>query len=216
MATATVRVRLFATLRELAGTPDLQLELTGATSVEDCWFRLCEQFPGLSSWRDSVRPARNLQYVDWDATLDPGDELAFLPPVSGGAPTEEPLIEVLVGAQPIDLEEMSAAVERRGIGAIATFVGLVRDPDEGRSVRQLVYEAYPEMAEPVLVKICQEACRRFGASQAKVQHRTGPVASGVTSVAVVVGAAHRRQALDACGYIIDQLKLRAPIWKSAE
>ncbi|MGC2192001.1 MAG: molybdenum cofactor biosynthesis protein MoaE [Candidatus Dormiibacterota bacterium] len=216
MATTTVRVRLFATLRELAGTPDVHLEVTGPTSVEDCWVRLCEQFPGLSSWRDSVRPARNLQYVDWDATIAPGDEVAFLPPVSGGAPTEEPRIEVLVGGQPIDLEEMSEAVERRGIGAIATFVGLVRDPDEGRSVGQLVYEAYPEMAEPVLVKICQEACQRFGVSQAKVQHRTGPVASGVTSVAVVVGAAHRRQALDACGYIIDQLKLRAPIWKSAE
>lgn len=214
MGSSTVRVRLFASLRELAGTPQLELELTDPTSVESCWTRLCERLPGLDAWRDSVRPARNLQYVDWDSTVAPGDELAFLPPVSGGAPTPEPVIEVRVGAQAIDLGAMCEAVQRRGIGAIATFVGLVRDPDQGHSIPQLVYEAYPEMAEPVLVKICQEACLRFGATEARVQHRTGPVDSGVTSVAVVVGAGHRHQALDACAYIIDELKSRGPIWKS--
>ncbi|HVB54634.1 MAG TPA: molybdenum cofactor biosynthesis protein MoaE [Candidatus Acidoferrales bacterium] len=216
MGTSTVRVRLFASLRERAGTPEVELELTGPDSVENCWARLCERFEGLGPWRASVRPALNLQYVEWDAVISPGDELAFLPPVSGGAPILEPTIEVRVGPEPIELEEMSAAVERRGIGAIATFVGLVRDPDQGRPVHELVYEAYPEMAEPVLTEISAEACRRFGATEARVQHRTGPVAAGVTSVAVVVGAAHRRPALDACGYIIDELKSRAPIWKSAE
>jgi molybdopterin synthase catalytic subunit len=163
-----------------------------------------------------VRPARNLQYVDWDAAIAAGDELAFLPPVSGGATGPEPMVEIRVGPDPIVLEEMSAAVERRGIGAIATFVGLVRDPDQGQSVPQIVYEAYPEMAEPVLAEIAQQACRRFGATEARVQHRTGSVPSGVTSVAVVVGAPHRGQALDACGFIIDELKSRTPIWKSLE
>jgi molybdopterin synthase catalytic subunit/molybdopterin converting factor small subunit len=215
MEKSMVRVRLFASLRELAGTPEVELELTDRDSVENCWTRLCELIPGLESWRHTVRPARNLQYVEWEATIAPGDELAFLPPVSGGAPTPGPAIEVRVGPEPIDLEKMGGAVQRRGIGAIATFVGLVRDPDQGRAVRQLVYEAYPEMAEPVLLQICEEACVRFGATAAKVQHRTGAVASGTTSVAVVVGAAHRRQALDACGYIIDELKSRAPIWKTA-
>ncbi|HVB13660.1 MAG TPA: molybdenum cofactor biosynthesis protein MoaE [Candidatus Dormibacteraeota bacterium] len=216
MEPSTVRVRLFASLRELAGTPDVELELTGADSVESCWSRLCELVVGLDAWRGSVRPARNLQYVAWDEAVVGGDELAFLPPVSGGAPTPEPVIWVRVGPEPIDLAEMSSAIQRHGIGAIATFVGLVRSPDRGRAVRQLVYEAYPAMAEPVLVGICEEACQRFDASEARVQHRTGPVAAGVTSVAVVVGAAHRRQALDACGYIIDELKTRAPIWKSEE
>ncbi len=213
METSTLRVRLFASLREVAGSSEVELELTGPASVERCWASLCERFPALTSWRGAVSPACNLQYVSWDSTVSPGDELAFLPPVSGGAPSLGREISVRVGPEPIDAEEMSAAVQRRGIGAIATFVGLVRDPDEGKPVSQLVYEAYPEMAEPVLAAICEAACERFQATEARVWHRTGPVAAGVTSVAVVVGAAHRRQALDACGYIIDELKLRAPIWK---
>ncbi|HUY58049.1 MAG TPA: molybdenum cofactor biosynthesis protein MoaE [Candidatus Micrarchaeaceae archaeon] len=214
MANFTVRVRLFASLRELAGTAEVELQLLEPTSMDDCWSQLCQRFPLLDSWRDSIRPARNLQYVEWGTAITPGDELAFIPPVSGGSSSPEPEIEVRVGPDPIDLEAMSAAVERRGIGAIATFLGLVRDPDQGRAVDQLLYEAYPEMAEPVLAQICSEACRKFGATEARVRHRTGPVPSGVGSVAVVVGAAHRRQALDACGFIIDELKSRAPIWKS--
>ncbi|MGH7643077.1 MAG: molybdenum cofactor biosynthesis protein MoaE [Candidatus Dormibacteria bacterium] len=216
MESSTVRVRLFASLRELAGTAEVQLGLTGTESVESCWATLCQKVEGLSSWRESVRPARNLQYVDWDAVVSPGDELAFLPPVSGGAPTPDPALAVKVGPEPIDLAAMIAEMELRAVGAMATFVGLVRDPDQGQPVPQLVYEAYPEMAEPVLATIAEEGCRRFGASEARVWHRTGPVGAGVTSVAVVVGAAHRRQALDACGYIIDELKSRAPIWKSEE
>lgn len=210
-----MRVRLFASLRELAGASEVLLELDEPASVESCWGQLCHLHAGLRQWRDSVRPALNLGYVGWETQVSPGDELAFLPPVSGGAPASEVVIEVRVAAEPIDVVAMSAAMERRGIGAIATFVGLVRDPDDGLPVPQLIYEAYPEMAEPVLVAISDDACRRFGASEVRVQHRTGIVESGATSVAVVVGAAHRHQALDACAYIIDELKSRAPIWKSA-
>jgi MoaE-MoaD fusion protein len=215
MTGTQVRVRLFATLREVSGTAEIGLELHQPTTVESCWRRLCELHPGLSEWRDSVRPALNLEYVDWAAEVSPGDEIAFLPPVSGGAQNPEVLIHVRVSAEPIDVAAMSAAMERRGIGAIATFVGLVRDPDEGVAISHLVYEAYPEMAEPVLVAISEAACRRYGASEVRVQHRTGMVASGTDSVAVVVGASHRHQALDACRFIIDELKSRAPIWKSA-
>jgi molybdopterin synthase catalytic subunit len=210
-----VRVRLFASLRELAGTAEVGLELAEPASVERCWARLCELHPILSEWRESVRPALNLEYVGWEAEVSPGDEIAFLPPVSGGAPTPEAAIHVQVSSEPIDVAAMSAAMERRGIGAIATFVGLVRDPDEGVPVAQLDYEAYPEMAEPVLVAISEAACSRYGASEVRLQHRTGIVESGIDSVAVVVGAPHRHQALDACRFIIDELKSRAPIWKSA-
>lgn len=215
MGTSTVRVRLFASLRDLAGGPELELDLARPTTVEGCWIQLCARVVGLASWRETVRPALNLEYVAWDTEVGPGDELAFLPPVSGGALSPEAGVEVRVGPEPIDVAEMVAALERRGIGAIATFAGLVRDPDQGRAVPQLVYEAYPEMAEPVLRAVSQEACARFGATEVRVQHRTGPVAAGVSSVAVVVGAAHRHQALDACAYIIDELKSRAPIWKSS-
>ncbi|MGA7088470.1 MAG: molybdenum cofactor biosynthesis protein MoaE [Candidatus Dormiibacterota bacterium] len=215
MSDAQVRVRLFASLRELAGASEVGLELHQPTSVENCWIRLCELHSGLGQWRESVRPALNLGYVDWDTQVSPGDELAFLPPVSGGAPGPEVVIQVRVSADPIDVAAMSVAMERRGIGAIATFVGLVRDPDEGVAIPQLVYEAYPEMAEPVLMAISEAACQQFGATEVRVQHRTGAVESGADSVAVVVGAAHRHQALDACRFIIDELKSRAPIWKSA-
>jgi len=216
MATRSVRVRLFASLRDVAGTSALELELLGDDSVESCWLRLCDSFQGLTSWRASVRPARNLEYAEWDDSVGSGDELAFLPPVSGGSATSEPVVEVKVGPDAIDEAELSAGIERRGIGAIATFVGLVRDPDQGHPVSHLIYEAYPEMAEPVLRAICIEACQRFGVREARVRHRTGEVLTGATSVAVAVGAAHRRQALDACSYIIDELKSRAPIWKSED
>ncbi|MGH7705884.1 MAG: molybdenum cofactor biosynthesis protein MoaE [Candidatus Dormibacteria bacterium] len=215
MAASTVRVRLFASLRELAGDAEVELELDGQESIETCWGRLCQRFPGLGTWRPSVRPARNLEYVEWDSPVQAGDELAFLPPVSGGASSPAAVIEVRVGPEEIDLAAMCRAVERRGIGAVATFDGLVRDPDQGLAVPKLDYEAYPEMAEPVLAAICEEACRQFGASEARVQHRTGTVLAGATSVAVVVVAGHRRPALDACAYIIDELKSRAPIWKVA-
>jgi molybdopterin synthase catalytic subunit/molybdopterin converting factor small subunit len=216
MGTRAVRVRFFASLRDIAGSSDVELDLLGEDSVESCWGRLCDRFTGLDVWRDSVRPARNLQYAEWGDFVAEGDELAFLPPVSGGATASESVIAVYVGPEAIDEAKLSAAIQRPGIGAIATFVGLVRDPDEGRRVGRLIYQAYPEMAEPVLKEICAEACQRFGAQEARVQHRTGEVPAGATSVAVAVGAAHRRQALDACGYIIDELKSRVPIWKSAE
>ncbi len=122
-------------------------------------------------------------------------------------------VRVLVAEDAIDVAAMQAAVELRGVGGIATFVGVVRDPDQGQEVTHLTYEAYSEMAESELLAIANEAVAQDGVSQVLVQHRTGRVDSGVASVAVVVGAAHRHQALDACTYVIDELKRRAPIWK---
>lgn len=214
MAKPCVRVRIFATLRELAGTSEVLFELEGQTSVEECWGRLCQLHPVLSSQRESVRPALNLVWCEWSAKVRAGDELAFLPPVSGGSTVSALPVEVRLGPEPIDLAELQAGIERVGIGAIATFVGLVRDPDEGEAVPFLDYEAYPEMARSEIGEIAEEARGRFGATQVAVQHRLGRVASGVASVAVVVGAPHRQQALRACGFVIDELKSKAPIWKS--
>ncbi|MGH7608441.1 MAG: molybdenum cofactor biosynthesis protein MoaE [Candidatus Dormibacteria bacterium] len=210
MEVPPVRVRLFAGLRQVAGHSELELELPGPTSVQGCWERLCQLHPQLSGWHDSVRPALNLAYADWGQGVAPGDELAFLPPVSGGAGEDF----VRVGPEPIDIAGLTARAGLGGIGALATFVGLVRDPDQGRPVPELVYEAYPDMAEPVLRTIATEARSSFGAAQVLIQHRTGVVASGVASVVVVVAAPHRDQALRACTYAIDELKSRAPIWKS--
>ncbi len=122
-------------------------------------------------------------------------------------------LHVAVGAEEIDVASMQAELDLRGVGGIATFVGVVRDPDQGREVTHLTYEAYPEMAESEPRAICEEALNQEGVSEVVVRHRTGRVDRGVASVAVVVGAAHRHQALGACTYVIDELKRRAPIWK---
>jgi molybdopterin synthase catalytic subunit len=120
---------------------------------------------------------------------------------------------VAVSAEEIDVAAMQARLDLAGVGGIATFVGVVRDPDQGRAVSHLTYEAYSEMALQELGAICTEALSQEGVKEVVVRHRTGRVDRGVASVAVVVGAAHRHQALDACTYVIDELKRRAPIWK---
>ena len=122
-------------------------------------------------------------------------------------------IRVALGDEEIDVAAMQADLDLRGVGGIATFVGVVRDPDQGRPVSHLTYEAYSEMALQELGAISAEALRQEGVREVAVRHRTGRVERGVASVAVVVGAAHRHQALDACTYVIDELKRRAPIWK---
>ncbi|HUY54716.1 MAG TPA: molybdopterin converting factor subunit 1 [Candidatus Nanopelagicaceae bacterium] len=211
MPDAQVRVLLFASLRQAAGTPRLDLNVSTVSSVAACWDQLCSLHPQLASWRAAVRPALNQRYVDWKEPVRPGDELAFIPPVSGGASADQELIRV--GPAEIDLGAMQAALELTGVGALATFVGVVRDPDQGLPVSHLTYEAYPEMAEAELARIVEEAKQAEGVSEVLVHHRTGRVARGVASVAVVVSAAHRHQALEACTYVIDALKVRAPIWK---
>jgi len=211
---AAVRVLLFASLRQAAGTPHLELRLGQPSSVSACWDQLCNLRPQLSSWRAAVRPALNQRYVDWEEMVSPGDELAFMPPVSGGA--DAGLEAIRVGPAEIDVAAMQARLSLAGVGAVATFVGVVRDPDQGLAVSHLTYEAYPEMARAELARIVDEAQRAEGVSQVLVHHRTGRVERGVASVAVVVGAAHRHQALEACTYVIDELKERAPIWKVQE
>ncbi len=123
---------------------------------------------------------------------------------------------IRVGPEAIDLNSMLSGLELTGVGGIATFVGVVRDPDQGVEVTHLNYEAYLAMAESELSVIAQEAIAREGVRQIMAHHRVGRVERGVASVAVVVAAAHRHQALDACTYVIDELKRRAPIWKVGE
>ncbi len=204
---------VFAGLRQLVGSPEVLLPLGAGVTVGSCWEELCGRFPGLASQSTAVRPARNREYCGWDEELCPGDEVAFIPPVSGGA--ESGLPRIRVGPEPIDVAAMQAELDLRGQGAVAVFVGVVRDPDEGREVTHLTYEAYPEMAEAELGRIAAEVGAREGVAEVLVHHRTGRVDRGVASVAVVVAAAHRHQALEACTVMIDELKERAPIWKTA-
>ncbi|HYV19068.1 MAG TPA: molybdenum cofactor biosynthesis protein MoaE [Verrucomicrobiae bacterium] len=118
-----------------------------------------------------------------------------------------------LGPEPIDARALEARVSGPGHGAIATFAGVVRDHHEGRRVRRLEYTAYEDMAGRVLAEIVDEAARRFGTPAIAVQHRLGALQVGETSVVVAAAAVHRREALAACAWVIDEVKARAPIWK---
>jgi len=122
-------------------------------------------------------------------------------------------VHVRVQADPLDLAALLALVQAPSLGGVAVFLGTVRDHHAGRAVVRLEYEAYPQMAEAEMRKIAEEAKGRFGVARIAVAHRTGRLEIGETSVAVVVGSAHRREALEACRFVIDTLKRTAPIWK---
>ncbi|MGZ8562009.1 MAG: molybdenum cofactor biosynthesis protein [Candidatus Limnocylindria bacterium] len=201
-----VNIRCFATLRELA-TDGTQLTLADGASVADAWTALVATYPGLVPHRPYVRPARNGAYAAWEAPLAEGDQVAFLPPVSGGGPSG------LTDA-PIDLAALEASVAGTGHGALVTFVGRARDrADDGRTVLELEYEAYPEMAESVLAEIVHEVEERWRGSSAAVVHRVGPVPIGEAAVAIVTAAMHRSDAYEANRFVIEAIKERLPIWK---
>jgi len=201
-----VSVRCFATLRELAGdrTP---LTLHPGALVDDAWAALAELHPALRPHRPYVRAARNGEYAAWDAPLVEGDQVAFLPPVSGGG--RSGLTEEV-----IDVAELEASVASTGHGALVTFVGRARNrADDGREVLELEYEAYPEMATSVLAAIVGEAEAKWPGCVAAVVHRTGLVPIGEAAVAIVTAAPHRSEAYEANRFVIEAIKDRLPIWK---
>ena len=201
-----VTVRCFATLRELAADRT-QLTLPAAAAVVDAWAALAGDYPGLVPHRPFVRAARNGAYAAWDAPLADGDQVAFLPPVSGGGHSG-------LTDGPIDVAALEDAVTQTGHGACVTFVGRARDTaDDGRVVLELEYEAYPEMASAMLAAIAAEAEGRWAGSGVAVVHRVGVVPIGEAAVAIVTVAAHRSEAYEANRFVIEAIKERLPIWK---
>jgi molybdopterin synthase catalytic subunit len=193
-------------LRELSADR-LQVDLPGGGSVADAWDALASRFPAVAPHRPYVRGARNGNYATWDTALADGDEVAFLPPVSGGAPSLVGLTEERIDVAA--LEEIAA----RQHGAGVPCVGGARDhADDGRPVVELEYEAYPEMAAGVLDEIAADAERRFGCAVAVI-HRVGVVPIGEAAVAIVTAAAHRGAAYEGNRFVIEAIKERLPIWK---
>jgi len=233
-----VRARLFAVQRELARARELQLALHEGATVEDAWSEVVRRFPVLAPGRPYLRFARNGEYAEAGTTLADGDEVAFIPPVSGGAPPtgpgssgSEPFRRLEVTGESLDdtmLSRLRAAVAHPSVGALVTFLGVTRETpgtpapgneDEaarhtGQAVLSLEYEAFEALALRVLAEIADESERRYGVSRLAIVHRTGEVPVGEASVVIVAGAKHRAAAFDACRYAIDELKARAPIWKS--
>jgi molybdopterin synthase catalytic subunit len=200
-----VTVRTFAILRELSADRAV-VALPEAADLGDAWEAMVERYPRLGPHRPFVRPARAGAYADWDTPLVDGDEVAFLPPVSGGA-------TMTLTSEPIDAAALESAVAGSGHGAVVTFVGRARDTaDDGREVMELEYDAYPEMAIAVLSEIAAEAESRWGAAVGVV-HRTGIVPISDAAVAIVTAAPHRAEAYEANRYVIEAIKERLPIWK---
>lgn len=199
----TVRVRLFAVLRERAGSDSIEVELTEGATVADAIRELSEHSP-LAGMLDKlpVRMAVNRTYASPETPLSAADELALIPPISGGAGPH-----VRVTDEPLSLEALSEAVSRPGAGAIVTFQGVTRE------VSRLDYEAYGEMAEQRIAEILEDCVARHGLQAAAAEHRVGGVALGEASVIVAASAAHRAEAFAGAREAIDRIKAEAPIWK---
>lgn len=203
----TITVRLFARLAELAGTRETTVDIGEGLTAGDVYALLAREYPAIGGFASSLMYARNQEYVSADTPLAPGDELALIPPVSGGGELFE------VTPEPLDAQRIVEAVRRDGAGAVALFYGIVRNENVGRRVLYLEYDAYPEMAAKVMREIAAEIRERWPVSEIACQHRTGRLEIGETSLLVAVSSAHRREAFEACHAYVDALKERAPIWK---
>jgi molybdopterin synthase catalytic subunit len=195
-----VQVRLFAALRERAGAGSVEVELTEGAVVGDVWAEL-----GLGEEPSGLLYALNRGYADKTAALAPGDEVAVIPPVSGG--------DFRLSEDPLSLEAVVAEVKSDEAGAIATFVGTTRKRSRGRDVIYLEYEAYEGMAEQVMSDLAAALKEKYALSDVAIHHRVGRVEIGDTSVVVAVSAPHRGDALSACRDAIDELKVTVPLWK---
>ena len=204
-----ITARLFARLREQAGTDCELVDLAGAT-VEEVYRELRSRHPALEPDLSLIRPARNQDFSDWSDRVADGDEVAFIPPVSGGAGSGA-LIELT--AQTLDPRRLEAAVSHPGAGAICTFTGVVRDSSRGEAVTHLEYEAYAGMAERQMGAIAEEIAERWPEARVAMAHRTGSLEIGEASVVVSVSCPHRAEAIAACKWGIDRLKESVPIWK---
>ena len=193
-----IQVRLFAGLREVAGWA--QREVDGVERVADVWPAL-----GLGHEPEGLLYAVNREYADRGQELRDGDEVAVIPPVSGGA--------FRVTDEPLSLEGVVTEVADERAGGIATFTGTVRRQSRGKEVTQLEYEAYAEMAEDVMAGIARDLEAWYDLCSIAIHHRVGRLEVGEASVVVAVSAPHRQDALAACKDAIDRLKEKVPLWK---
>ncbi len=193
-------MRLFAGLAERAGRRELDVELAEGSVVADVWPALAQgdEPPGLLF-------AVNRDYATRERPLAEGDEVAVIPPVSGGA--------FRLCAEPLALEAAVREVASENAGAIATFAGTTRARSRGRDVVRLEYDAYEGMAETEMERIAAELGERYTLLGVAIHHRVGVVEVGETSVVIAVSAAHRADALAACRDAIDRLKVTVPLWK---
>lgn len=204
-----VRVRFFAALRERFGASEIRLELSEGTDVAAVLARLAADYPGVALMQQRFTVAVNRSFAKHDRVLVDGDEVALIPPVSGGAAKRFEIIEF-----PISLDNVAQRVLAPERGGVTLFAGTVRGITGEMRTEYLEYEAYPEMAEASFAAIAGEVQARWTDINAiAVVHRVGRLKVGDVSIVIAVAAAHRANTFDACHYIIDRIKQIAPIWK---
>jgi molybdopterin synthase catalytic subunit len=198
---------VFASVREIVGRPEIALEVPEGATAGNVLERLSTDYPGLQRLAPVLRLAVNREYAEAGRLLAAGDEIALLPPVSGGTDQYE------VTPEPLDLGRLVGAVSRNTSGAVASFLGVVREFARGRRVHHLEYDAYPEMATETMRQIGEEIRARWPVDGIAIVHRTGRLAIGEASIAIAIASPHRREALEACAYAIERVKEIVPIWK---
>jgi molybdopterin synthase catalytic subunit len=211
-----VRVLFFGRLKDIVGKSEEGAELSEGARVEDLFERYGRSFPELAQFRSSVVASVNQEFSEWRAQLATGDEVAFLPPVSGGAvPAGAQVDENLLALvrAPIDTLEIVAQLKAPRDGAVVVFEGVVRDHSGSRSTLYLEYEAYEAMALSKMREIGVQMREKFPIRRFAMIHRLGRLEIGETSVLIVVCSAHRAAAFEACRFGIDTLKRTVPIWK---
>ncbi|MFZ0128428.1 MAG: molybdenum cofactor biosynthesis protein MoaE [Candidatus Dormiibacterota bacterium] len=204
-----ITVLVFGPLRERVGVAEVHVD--GAT-VQEVWDELVRRHPAAAVDAASVRAARNLGYCEWDTAVRGGDTVAFIPPVAGGSDDPTP-VRVWITDVPIDIASVIASSGTSRDGAVATFIGRVRDHSDGMAVHRMDYEAYAEMAEAEMRRIGDELVARGGISTITIVHRTGALLIGDASVVVVVAAPHRDAAFPACQEALELIKRTVPVWK---
>jgi MoaE-MoaD fusion protein len=212
-----VRVLFFGMLKDLIGKSDESLELADSATVSDVLGEYERRIPGLKDLLPSVAIAVNQQYASAGTKLSSSDEIALLPPVSGGGETAQsekrPPRHCVLQREAIDTQQVLSRLKRGDDGAAVIFEGVVRNQTRGRKTLCLDYEAYEEMALRQMESLAEQALTKFQVRDLGIVHRLGRLEIGETSVLIVVASAHRAAAFEACRWLIDTLKRTVPIWK---
>ena len=216
----TFTVQLFASLAEAAGARQVEVAVAGdATTAAVVAAAVFDRYPALAGMRESVIVAVNAEYVSPDFPVREGDEVALIPPVSGGAAStgvgsdagDEAYFRI--SDEPLDVAALHELVLRPEAGAVSMFSGVVRNNNLGRQVDYLEYDVYPAMATKIMRQIAEEVRERWEVCAVALHHRRGRLRIGEASVLIAVSSPHRKEGIEACHYAIDRLKQIVPIWK---
>jgi len=218
-----IRVLFFGMLKDIVGRAEDRLTVEDGSSIGRLYELYAVRFPKLAEHSSSLLFSRNQEFAERGARLEDGDEVAFLPPVSGGSDNGESSEKAgtvseeknpcRLMREPIDTRALVAELQRGEDGAVVVFEGIVRNNSKGRATRFLEYEAYEPMALVKMREIAAEVPQKFAVDRIGITHRLGHLEIGEASVVIVVTAAHRKPAFEACHYAIDRLKRIVPIWK---